>query len=238
MSLTLSEYYKYPYDEIKDLKVLSDKVGVSEAVRIQNAYVLSMTAITSGVHADLSVQFKVNLDYNMYSFASFMSVESTIRNIKNPLDRDVLFLEHILRPLGETVYEDAGEDHRRKMFGLRCEDSLFYINSMMDSRDRFHNVTYRDVFYRTPEDWEKEEESEEGDKSPSVLTGSEEFENRTYLYSVLYTLSGEDILKYDEILRQPMALIAPDWSYRMNKAKIDRQQLAQQEAVMKSKSGR
>ena len=239
--MTLKEYLDFPFDRADDFDALAQVYGKVRAVSIRKDIVTATIAMESGIVADLSREYDTYTDLNKMSFGGFISCESALKNVNDRFSLYVMLLEQVLRPKGETAWDDLGEPHRAAIMDLRVEDAMFYVGEYFKGRESFHSRQYKDVFFRELEEWEKPSEDEDSqdseiDKANNAAEAS--WEENWFWYSIIHELADGDVLRYESILRQPMELIAPEWSYRMGRAKLERQRMKQQEAISKARMRR
>jgi hypothetical protein len=231
--MTIKEFYDFPMNKADDIEFLKARYGASETIRLRKELSKAIERINIGAHGDLELLYKVILDPDEMSFMGFISIESTLASSVDEATRDILLLEQILRPLGEEEWEQAPEEHIQGIMKLPVEDAYYYIRAFLKNREHFHYTKYKDVFYRTKEEWEL---SESDDDTISEREAPQSGKN--YWYTIISELGGSDILKYDAILKQPMALVAPEWSFRRQQALEEQNRIAKQEVINRTRTRR
>lgn len=241
--ISFRDYKQLENTDITSLEAICETfdVGKVEALSKQKAIVKTLTNIEKDyldIEAIEKEGFKYEKDIEKLTFAQFISIESSIQSVRDSYGLVVMVVAQILRPLSEEVYsnddEGLNEAHRLAIMELPADIVLLCFNRFMKSRETFHFKKYKDVFFYSPE----EDDEEKDEESIAQQAQENTFYKNWYWYSQVRTLAGEDIGRYEEILLMKMELIAPEISYRQGLAKVQKQEQAERDAVMRAKSRR
>ena len=174
---------------------------------------------------------KVYNDVNSLVLGQFIMLEQIITG-KTKLPDHLIDLEIaklIIRPKEDAVFDN--EEPRKE--SNNQEDILesdvrriyYVLNTYIENRNKILFEDFAGVFYEVSEE---DEEDESDDSSSDML-----FNQQWYWYSIVRTLSGEDIHKYEQTYMLPMRTVLPEMSYLAQKNKIESANQRQQEAMRK-----
>ena len=174
---------------------------------------------------------KVYNDVNSLVLGQFIMLEQIITG-KTKLPDHLIDLEIaklIIRPKEDAVFDN--EEPRKE--SNNQEDILesdvrriyYVLNTYIENRNKILFEDFAGVFYEVSEE---NEEDESDDSSSDML-----FNQQWYWYSIVRTLSGEDIHKYEQTYMLPMRTVLPEMSYLAQKNKIESANQRQQEAMRK-----
>ena len=174
---------------------------------------------------------KVYNDVNSLVLGQFIMLEQIITG-KTKLPDHLIDLEIaklIIRPKEDAVFDN--EEPRKE--SNNQEDILesdvrriyYVLNTYIENRNKILFEDFAGVFYEVSEE---NEEDESDDSSSDML-----FNQQWYWYSIVRTLSGEDIHRYEQTYMLPMRTVLPEMSYLAQKNKIESANQRQQEAMRK-----
>ena len=174
---------------------------------------------------------KVYNDVNSLVLGQFIMLEQIITG-KTKLPDHLIDLEIaklIIRPKEDAVFDN--EEPRKE--SNNQEDILesdvrriyYVLNTYIENRNKILFEDFAGVFYEVSEE---NEEDESDDSSSDML-----FNQQWYWYSIVRTLSGEDIHRYEQTYMLPMRTVLPEMSYLAKKNKIESANQRQQEAMRK-----
>ena len=234
--ISLREWFKI-YERLDELSIdlLEELLEVSrvEALKKYKGVLHTLEMLERGTYSlsPLTKRYKYFNDIEDLTFAQFISIESTLAHVKDSESVYVLVCSELLRPLWEEQYDNDDVDRNKAHREAIGDEPMVYIyklfNEFMKLRADFHFKKYRDVFLM-------EGNSEDAPEHDSATS----FYRNWHWYSYVRELSGEDISRYEQTMLMPMKLIAPEISYRQGLAKVERQRIAEQQAIAKSKMRR
>lgn len=238
MGLTFNEYRKLKDVDLSDLEAIRATLDCSkvEAIQIRKKAVTSLENISNRHSPNLKrlkKEYRYYDNHDKLTFAQFISIESTLEASRHIEDSIVLVVSEVLRPLSEEVYSNDNEErnriHREAISNLLAEDVYYIFIEVINRRNDFHYKKYKNVFVV-----EKETDEEDTSEDPKHPQESNFYKN-WHWYTYIRELAQEDIRRYEEILLMPMDMIAPEISYRQGLAKLQKQEMAEREAISKAK---
>lgn len=234
--ISINEWFKIQdHLESIDLERLQQLLGLSkvDSLRKYKSLLETLKMLQTGSFdlEPLTSRYKYYDDIEEMTFAQFISIESSLQNIRDARTVYILVCSELLRPLSEKVYDNDDELRNiahREAIGDEAAPYIFKLfNDFMKHRSEFHYKKYKDVFLY---------ESEDG--SQPDYDSSTQFYRNWHWYSYVRELSGEDISRYEQTMLMPMKVIAPEISYRQGLAKVEKQRMAEQQAIAKTKMRR
>ena len=234
--ITVNEWFKIQdHLEDIDLERLQELLGLSkvDSLRKYKSLLETLKMLQTGSFSiePLTSRYKYYKDIEEMTFAQFISIESTLQNVRDMKTVYVLICSELLRPLSEKEYDN--EDELRNMAHREAigDEPIPYIfrlfDDFMKARADFHFKKYRDVFI-----YESDGSDDGGYDSATA------FYRNWHWYGYVRELSGEDISRYEQTMLMPMKMIAPEISYRQGLAKVEKQRMAEQQAISKAKMRR
>ena len=234
--LSVAEWFKIqPELENIDLSRLQELFG-SDKVNALRRYksLLETLKMMSNEVIDISTlkrRYRFYGEIEEMTFAQFISIETTLQNVRDPKDMFVLVCSELLRPLSEKVYDNENvlmnNAHREAISDEEVPYMMELFGRFMKERNDFHYRKYRDVFIY---------ESEDSDSGGYDSATS--FYRNWHWYSYVRELSNEDISRYEQTMLLPMKVVAPEISSRQGLAKVEKQRMAEQEEISKAKMRR
>ena len=174
---------------------------------------------------------KVYTDVNSLVLGQFIMLEQIITG-KTKLPDHLIDLEIaklIIRPKEDAVFDNEEpikeSDNQEDILNSDVRRVYYVLNTYIENRNKILFEDFAGVFYEVSEE---DEEDESDDSSSDML-----FNQQWYWYSIVRTLSGEDIHKYEQTYMLPMRTVLPEMSYLAQKNKIESANQRQQEAMRK-----
>jgi len=174
---------------------------------------------------------KVYTDVNSLVLGQFIMLEQIITG-KTKLPDHLIDLEIaklIIRPKEDEVFDNEEQikesDNQEYILNSDVRRVYYVLNTYIENRNKILFEDFAGVFYEVSE----EDEKDESDDSSSDML----FNQQWYWYSIVRTLSGEDIHKYEQTYMLPMRTVLPEMSYLAQKNKIESANQRQQEAMRK-----
>ena len=174
---------------------------------------------------------KVYTDVNSLVLGQFIMLEQIITG-KTKLPDHLIDLEIaklIIRPKEDAVFDNEEpikeSDNQEDILNSDVRRIYYVLNTYIENRNKILFEDFAGVFYEVSEE---DEEDESDDSSSDML-----FNQQWYWYSIVRTLSGEDIHKYEQTYMLPMRTVLPEMSYLAQKNKIESANQRQQEAMRK-----
>ncbi len=174
---------------------------------------------------------KVYTDVNSLVLGQFIMLEQIITG-KTKLPDHLIDLEIaklIIRPKEDAVFDNEEpikeSDNQEDILESDVRRIYYVLNTYIENRNKILFEDFAGVFYEVSEE---DEEDESDDSSSDML-----FNQQWYWYSIVRTLSGEDIHKYEQTYMLPMRTVLPEMSYLAQKNKIESANQRQQEAMRK-----
>ncbi len=174
---------------------------------------------------------KVYTDVNSLVLGQFIMLEQIITG-KTKLPDHLIDLEIaklIIRPKEDEVFDNEEpikeSDNQEDILNSDVRRVYYVLNTYIENRNKILFEDFAGVFYEVSEE---DEEDESDDSSSDML-----FNQQWYWYSIVRTLSGEDIHKYEQTYMLPMRTVLPEMSYLAQKNKIESANQRQQEAMRK-----
>lgn len=237
MGITFNEYRKLKDVDLSNLEAITEALGCSkvDAIAVRKKAVKTLDNISNRRSPNLKQlkkQYRLYDNYEKLTFAQFISIESTMEKSRDIEDSIVFVVSEVLRPLSEDVYSNDNEErnraHREAVSNLLAEDVYYIFIDAINKRNDFHYKKYKNVFVV---ERETDEDESEDPKQPQESN----FYKNWHWYTYIRELAQEDIRRYEEILLMPMDMIAPEISYRQGLAKLQKQEMAEREAISKAK---
>jgi len=174
---------------------------------------------------------KVYTEVNSLVLGQFIMLEQIITG-KTELPDHLIDLEIaklIIRPKEDEVFDNEEpikeSDNQEDILNSDVRRVYYVLNTYIENRNKILFEDFAGVFYEVSEE---DEEDESDDSSSDML-----FNQQWYWYSIVRTLSGEDIHKYEQTYMLPMRTVLPEMSYLAQKNKIESANQRQQEAMRK-----
>ena len=174
---------------------------------------------------------KVYTEVNGLVLGQFIMLEQIITG-KTKLPDHLIDLEIaklIIRPKEDAVFDNEEpikeSDNQEDILNSDVRRVYYVLNTYIENRNKILFEDFAGVFYEVSEE---DEEDESDDSSSDML-----FNQQWYWYSIVRTLSGEDIHKYEQTYMLPMRTVLPEMSYLAQKNKIESANQRQQEAIRK-----
>jgi len=174
---------------------------------------------------------KVYTEVNGLVLGQFIMLEQIITG-KTKLPDHLIDLEIaklIIRPKEDAVFDNEEpikeSDNQEDILNSDVRRVYYVLNTYIENRNKILFEDFAGVFYEVSEE---DEEDESDDSSSDML-----FNQQWYWYSIVRTLSGEDIHKYEQTYMLPMRTVLPEMSYLAQKNKIESANQRQQEAMRK-----
>ena len=174
---------------------------------------------------------KVYTDVNSLVLGQFIMLEQIITG-KTKLPDHLIDLEIaklIIRPKEDAVFDNEEpikeSDNQEDILNSDVRRIYYVLNTYIENRNKILFEDFAGVFYEVSEE---NEEDESDDSSSDML-----FNQQWYWYSIVRTLSGEDIHRYEQTYMLPMRTVLPEMSYLAQKNKIESANQRQQEAMRK-----
>lgn len=174
---------------------------------------------------------KVYTDVNSLVLGQFIMLEQIITG-KTKLPDHLIDLEIaklIIRPKEDSVFDNEEpkkeSDNQEDILESDVRRIYYVLNTYIENRNKILFEDFAGVFYEVSEE---DEEDESDDNGSDML-----FNQQWYWYSIVRTLSGEDIHKYEQTYMLPMRTVLPEMSYLAQKNKIESATQRQQAAMRK-----
>lgn len=140
-------------------------------------------------------------------FGQFIGIETTLNSTVGMPNRLLSLAKNILRPKGDILFDNEDTEkeelNTENILNHPCENIMRVVNKFTEARNEFVNVKYGGVFYRIPD----EDDDEPDDSSVSNDDGN------WYWYSLIRTLSKENIHDYSNTIMLPMSEVAVEVAY-------------------------
>jgi len=174
---------------------------------------------------------KVYTEVNSLVLGQFIMLEQIITGKTKIPDHliDLEIAKLIIRPKEDAVFDNEEpikeSDNQEDILNSDVRRVYYVLNTYIENRNKILFEDFAGVFYEVSEE---DEEDESDDSSSDML-----FNQQWYWYSIVRTLSGEDIHKYEQTYMLPMRTVLPEMSYLAQKNKIESAHQRQQEAMRK-----
>ncbi len=180
-----------------------------------------------------TVNKRVYTDIESLVLGQFIMLEQIITGKTRLADHlvDLEIAKLIIRPKEHDVFDNEDPDAEIKntqdILDLDVLEVYWVLDHFIEARNKTLFKDFSGVFY-DPMDEEDEEQEISEEKGSEMV-----FNQQWYWYSIVRTLSGEDIHKYAETYMLPMSVVLPEMSYLAQRSKIEAAENRKQQAMRK-----
>lgn len=161
----------------------------------------------------------------------FIMVEQIITGKTSLPDHiiDLEILKLICRPKHHKEFDNSSPEEEKeneaRILSMDVRECYWILTKFIENRDKTLFNDFSGVFYE-PKNEEEEDEETNTDQTSDML-----FNQQWYWYSIVRTLSGEDIHKYEQTYMLPMSVVLPEMSYLAQRNKIEAAKQRQSQAM-------
>lgn len=176
---------------------------------------------------------KIYTSINSLVLGQFIMLEQIITGKTKLPDHlvDLEIAKLIIRPKHHNVFDNEDLDDEAKnqeeILEMSVSEVYWVLENFMNDRNKILFKDFSGVFYDPMEEEDEEEEISEEKSSEMV------FNQQWYWYSIVRTLSGENIHKYADTYMLPMSVVLPEMSYLAQRSKIEAAENRKQQAMRK-----
>lgn len=153
-------------------------------------------------------KFKIYREVEDLVFGQFISIEKTLMSGAKFNTKLYLVAKMIIRPLTDSVFDNENQEKEQilseAILSEDCQNVLRVVNKFLDKRNEFINVKYSGVFYKSND--------EDEDESTDISDVSNN-DGNMYWYSLVRTLSNDDIHQQPNTLMLDMSVVASEVAY-------------------------
>ncbi len=195
-------------------------------------------------NSDSTYPIKENLKSPTFNKNTYMTIESLVLGQFIMLEQiitgktkladhlvDLEIAKLIIRPKEHDVFDNEDPNAELKnaqdILDLDVLEVYWVLDHFIEARNKTLFKDFSGVFYDPKEGDDTEEEISE-EKGSEIV-----FNQQWYWYSIVRTLSKEDIHRYADTYMLPMSVVLPEMSYLAQRSKIEAAENRKREAMGK-----